>query len=343
MAVPAGAAPAPSRRARSALVWAGLAVTGGFLYLSLRGLDVSAAWRAARGASPGWLVPSLATLAVAVVMRAARWRYLFAPASRPGLGATLSALLVGQLFNTILPLRAGEAARVVALARRTNGSPTEAAATVLLERALDVLVLLVLLLGCAPWLPHLTWLRTAAVVAVPLALGLAGAAVVLVRFGDRPIELLLAPLRLLPFLDEHRRSTLARSVGLGLAGLRSRGAAVTAVGLTLASWLVLAVSFWSLTLAFHLHVPFLAGVLVVVTTNLGQVVPSSPAALGVFEAATLLAVSAYGIGRAPGLSYAVALHALNVFPYLVAGVVALRITPVARVARERAARPEATP
>jgi len=74
-------------------------------------------------------------------------------------------------------------------------------------------------------------------------------------------------------------------------------------------------------------------VLLVVTTNLGQVLPSSPAALGVFEAAAVLALIAYGVGRPEAVSYAVSLHALNVVPYLLAGPVALRFTPVAALGR----------
>jgi uncharacterized membrane protein YbhN (UPF0104 family) len=331
-AVPNKRSPTSSAHLRAAFVWLGLAVTAGLLYLSVRGLDVRSAWKAARSSTPLWLLPSGLALAAAIALRAARWRSLFAASSRPDFAPTLSAYLVGLFFNNILPLRAGEAGRIVALVRRTRGSAAEVTATVALERVLDVTSLLVLLLVCSPWLPHLTWLRAAAVVAIPVVLALPVAAALLARFGDRPIEIGLAPLRLLPFLDDVRFTGAARNIGRGLLGLRSARTAAIGCSLTVASWLALAVSSWLLTLAFHLHVPLLAGVLVVVATNIGQVLPSSPAALGVFEAATLLALSAYGIDRSAGLPYAVELHALNLVPFLLLGPVALRSTPVVSLA-----------
>lgn len=336
-AVPNGCSVASPIRFRTALVWLGLAVTAGLLYVSVRGLDVDTAWNAARSSTPVWLLPSGLALAAAIALRAARWRSLFAESSRPDFAPTLSAYLVGLFFNTILPLRAGEAGRIVALVRRTRGSAAEVTTTVALERVLDVTTLLVLLLVCSPWLPHLTWLHAAALVAIPVVLALPIAAALLARFGDRPIEIGLTPLRLLPFFDDVRVTVATRNIGRGLLGLRSARAAAVSCTLTLASWLALAVSSWLLTLAFHLHVPFLAGVLLVVATNIGQVLPSSPAALGVFEAAVLLALSAYGIDRSAGLPYAVELHALNLVPFLLLGPLALRSTPVAALTGRRTA------
>ena len=54
------------------------------------------------------------------------------------------AVLIGYFFNTILPARAGEAARVVVLKQRAGTPRFEAVGTVGAERVLDVLVLLVL-------------------------------------------------------------------------------------------------------------------------------------------------------------------------------------------------------
>jgi glycosyltransferase 2 family protein len=62
---------------------------------------------------------------------------------------------------------------------------------------------------------------------------------------------------------------------------------------------------------------------VLVATNLVLVLPSSPAALGAFEAATVLALSACGVDREQALSFALVVHALNAFPYLPLGYIAL--------------------
>jgi len=55
------------------------------------------------------------------------------------------------------------------------------------------------------------------------------------------------------------------------------------------------------------------------------VLPSSPGAVGVFEAAALVGLKAYGIDKADALSFALVLHAVNFFPYVLAGAVVLAL------------------
>ena len=59
-----------------------------------------------------------------------------------------------------------------------------------------------------------------------------------------------------------------------------------------------------------------------------MILPSPPAAVGVFEAAALIALAAYGIPHYSALSYAVVLHLVNFVPYIVVGVLRLATTPV---------------
>jgi uncharacterized membrane protein YbhN (UPF0104 family) len=75
--------------------------------------------------------------------------------------------------------------------------------------------------------------------------------------------------------------------------------------------------------AFHLGLPLAAAILVTVAINLSLVLPSSPAALGVFEAATILALNAFDVPHADALSYALVLHLLNLVPFLLIGAVLL--------------------
>jgi hypothetical protein len=82
---------------------------------------------------------------------------------------------------------------------------------------------------------------------------------------------------------------------------------------------MLAASYWVLTMAFHLDMPFVAGVLVMVATNLSLALPSSPAALGVFEAATVVALRAFDVPQAEALTYGLVLHLINFVPFLVVG------------------------
>lgn len=315
---------------RSSLFWIGLLVTGLFAYLAVRDVHFEEAWQALKSSNYWWLVPSLAVLAVFILVRAVRWRCLFQPRTRPALGPVTHALLIGYLFNNILPMRAGEVARVVALNQRARTPLAETGGTVVIERGYDVLSLLVLLFLTLPWLPPVEWLSAAVYLAVGVALALAAAIVVLTIWGDRALRVMLRPFVRLPFLRE-RAEGVARSLGQGLVGLRNWRIGFVALVWTTVSWVVLAFSFWFVMLAFDLGLSPVAGLFVVIAVGLAMILPSSPASLGVFEAAVVLALGAYGISDSRALPYALVLHAVNFFPYVVVGFFVLhRHTAVVR-------------
>jgi glycosyltransferase 2 family protein len=302
-----------------------IAVTFGFAYIAVRDVELDELADSLRGSNYWWLVPALAILALAFFVRALRWHVLFSPSTRPGLWPTTQALLVGQFFNNVLPLRAGDAARILALHALGGRSRAEAAGTVVIERVFDVLALLVLFFVGLPWFPEVTWLHVAGPLAIALLLVLAAAVVVLRVYGERPLRFVLRPLARLPFLFPERVEALARNLTHGLIGLRSARLGAIAFGWTLLSWLLVAVSFWLVMLGFDLGLGPTAGLLAVVATGLSMILPSGPAALGVFEGAAVIALTAYGVGRADALSYALVVHAVNVLPFIVAGLVVVNV------------------
>ena len=312
---------------RRALIWAvALASTLGFGYLAIRDAHPDEVWDALQSANIWWVGPSLAFLALSVAVRALRWQLLFERATRPSYGATLAASLVGLAVNSLVPLRAGEAARVIALNRRARTSPVESAATVALERILDVLCLLLLLLAALPWLPEVDWVGAAAAVALVLTAVLVGAALAFALFGERPFHALDRFLKRLPFGHHDWVEHVGTSLRRGLVALRDPVIALTAVALTILSWVLTSVSFWLLTLAFDLDLPLVSGVLILAAVGFSVILPAGPGSLGVFEAATVVALAAYDVPASAALSYAFTLHAVNLIPYIVAGAIAVRFT-----------------
>ncbi|HEY7691681.1 MAG TPA: lysylphosphatidylglycerol synthase transmembrane domain-containing protein [Gaiellaceae bacterium] len=323
---PRGSASLQRRAARHGLIWLGLGVSAFFLYLSVRNVHPSEVWDALEQCDYWWLVPSIALLFVAQLVRAWRWQYLFAAATRPPYLPAFEATLLGQLFNNILPARAGEVARIVALHRTAGTSRAETTSTVVVERLWDVLVLLALLFVFVPWMPPVTWLRTAAILAIVLFVATVAAVAVLLRWGERPFLVLLRPLaRLgLPFLTLERAEHAAAAFVRGAASLRDWRLGMIAPALTAVSWIPLVLSTWTLMLGFHLGLSVVAGLLVTIAASLSLVLPSSPGAVGVFEAASLVGLKAYGIDKAEALSFAILFHAVNFFPYVIAGLVVLQ-------------------
>jgi uncharacterized protein (TIRG00374 family) len=304
------------RTRRSTVVLAlGTAASIVFAYLAVRDIDLDRFWSGLRSADYVWLAPTLAALALAVVIRAQRWRLLFSETTRPAMAPATRALLVGYLLNNILPARAGDAVRAFFLHREAQTSRAEALGTVVTERVYDVVALLAILFVAAPFLPEVTWLTRAVYFAVALSLVVLATAFVVARYGSRPARLLLRPLARVPGMTDRDIDQAASNLTAGLDGLHRPRLVVTALAMTSLSWVVVAVANWCLLAGFHLDVGLGAGLLVLITTGLATIIPSLPAGIGVFEAATLLALSAYGVDDSRALSYAVVLHGVNFFPY----------------------------
>jgi uncharacterized membrane protein YbhN (UPF0104 family) len=178
---------------RLLLILPGIAGSLVFTYLAVRNVDGRVFWETIRTSEYGWVLPAVLVLTVAIFLRALRWRLLFPPPTRPPLAPITLAMLVGNLFGNIIPIRAGEAARVVVLHRETGGSRAEAAGTLVAERLYDVLSLLVLLFAATPFLPAVDWLRGAAILGAAVAVIAAGLAL---AAGENPsfLRVVLRPL-----------------------------------------------------------------------------------------------------------------------------------------------------
>ena len=316
-------------------MWLGVAVSALFAYLALRNVDF-VTLRQALARSDHWLLlPAGMLLAVAVILRGLRWRVLFSPGRRPPAGVVTSSMLIGYYFNTTLPARAGEAARIVALNQRVGTSRFEALGTVVAERILDVLTLLVLLFLTTPFLPHSNWLARSLELGglVFALLGVAGG--LFAVYGARPARALLHPLTVLPGITRVHTERGAANLMRGFAFFRRPAVAAPAFALTAVSWLLIAVSSWLLLRGFHLRVGFEAGLLVVVATNLALILPSGPAAIGVFEAATIVALAPFSVDRTTAFSFGILLHALNALPFIPVGYAALHLHAGAVRRRER--------
>ena len=305
-----------------------------FTYLAVRNVDVHQFWDGLRETNYIWLVPCLATLAVAFLIRVERWRRLYVPQTRPPFGAATKALFVGYFLNNTLPARAGDVVRVFYLHDEAGTPRSESLGTIVTERFYDVLSLLVILFAVAPFLPHVAWLTRAAYLAIGLTAFLLVAALVLTRYGSRPARLVLRPLARLPQVSREDADHMADRLTAGLAGLHRPRMAIIAFSLTTLSWIVVAVSTWFLLIGFDLGVGLGAAFLVLVTTGLALVIPSLPAGIGVYEAATLLALSAYGVDDSRALSFAVVLHGVNFFPYLLAAYLLIPRKTRQRLVRE---------
>jgi phosphatidylinositol alpha-mannosyltransferase len=66
-----------------------------------------------------------------------------------------------------------------------------------------------------------------------------------------------------------------------------------------------------------------AAAAILLAVNLSAILPATPSNVGVFQAACLVVLAAYGVGAGPALAYGIILQAVEVVTALVLGIPAL--------------------
>lgn len=115
------------------------------LYLAFRDVRFKEMISILKGAKYSWVILSLILSIFAFISRARRWSLLIEPLShRPGLRNTYNAVLFGYLANYALP-RMGEITRCIALSKKEKIPVESLIGTVVVERAIDLLSLLIVI------------------------------------------------------------------------------------------------------------------------------------------------------------------------------------------------------
>lgn len=115
------------------------------LYFAFRGIDFNSVKEGLRNANYIWVVPALIFSMFAFVSRARRWVLLIQPLGyNPSLRNSFFAMLTGYLANIALP-RLGEVTKCVALGKKEKIPVDQLVGTVIVERTIDFVSLLLIL------------------------------------------------------------------------------------------------------------------------------------------------------------------------------------------------------
>ena len=330
---------------RTAIV---LAVAAALVVVFLRNVPLRDVAGAIVHARLSWLGVSLVATILSLVIRSLRWQYLLEPLGHASFANAFRATAVGFAASTILPARAGEVIRPYFLARHEHMTATGAFATIVLERVLDVLTVLVLLASSvfvfdrgvgaanAPAFEALKWAGATALV------GAVGALVVMFVLAGDPGRVA----RWMTRLEQAVPSTLAALIGrvaekfsLGLAVVRRPGRLLVALAWSFPLWLSIAAGMWSVAHAFRIAMPFTGSFLLIALLVIGVAVPT-PGAIGGFHAMYRFgATEFFGASNSTAVGAAIVAHLISQGPALVLGLLfaaqaGLNLSGMRRLAEE---------
>ena len=316
-------------------------------YLAFHNVPLSALGHYAKQINYWWTFPAAISLVVSYIIRSLRWQWLLLPAGRVKLSTAYHSLIISMMINCLLPGRVGELARPMVLKNQANLPIASSLAALGVERLLDLLALLLLLL---PTLMVLTPEASTTVkfgdyqLSRTLLIDLGYMAFVTVAFLILAILFLGHDLLRSFFLkgllrspDILERINLTRLSGLlhravpVLAGFIERSAQGVKYICSVKGFLVATVTsviFWSFNaLSFYflavgspdVGLPFtsICGVMVVICFFIA--LPSVPGFWGLWEAAGVFALSLYGVANDVAAGFSLFSHAFNIIPVIVAG------------------------
>jgi glycosyltransferase 2 family protein len=255
------------------------------------------------------LTAALALYAVATCLRGERWMRLLRHAGA-GLSRTdaYAVTTVGYMGNNALPARAGDLLKSVLSSRQAGTATADGFGTLVAERVLDALALVVIFAVLVTTLSLPLGVEGWMLAAVGAGLALAAAAAAFLGrdtgAGQRIRELaarLLAPTR-----------RLWSTAGAGL------------LALSIVLWLIEGAVYAVLGAVAGVHLSLLDGLYIMALANLVALVPAAPGYLGTFDAAVLLGVRLVAGGtHAAALAYAVVVRFVLFVPITLVGLVAL--------------------
>jgi glycosyltransferase 2 family protein len=306
----------------------GLAV--GLLAVFLRNADFTQVWAAVRSARADFVALSLAVTAFTFVIRAERWKYLLEPLGPTRFSTVFRTTVIGFAASAVLPARAGEVIRPYLLARREGLSATAAFATILVERVLDLVAVLLLLAAFLLWFDPGVEARDSAVFSTIRYGGLVMAPVALVALlvmffmaghPDRLHAWLLRAESVLPARVAKAIAKVTQTFAEGFGVVRRPERLVAALAWSIVLWISIAAGIWAVSVAFAIPVPFTGAWLILAPLVVGVAVPTPGAVGGFHEAYRLAATSFFGADENTAVGAAIVLHAISVGPVTIAGLV----------------------
>jgi uncharacterized protein (TIRG00374 family) len=316
------------RTALRTLVVVVLAV--GLIAVFLRDADYSHVWTSVKAARLDYLTGALLATVVAFVIRAERWQYLLAPLGPTRFSNVFKTTVIGFAASAVLPARAGEVVRPYLLARQEGLSATATFATIIVERILDLVAVLTLLAAYLLWFDPGMQSRDSAVfqairyggfVMAPVAIG---ALVLMFFMAGHPETLhawLLKAEHVLPAKIAAAIAKFAKMFAEGFAVVRSPSRLIAAVAWSGVLWIAIASCTWAVSRAFGIDMPFTGGWLMTAPLVVGVAVPTPGGVGGFHEAYRIGATAFFGADNDTAVGAAIVLHAINIVPVVVAGLI----------------------
>jgi uncharacterized protein (TIRG00374 family) len=284
-----------------------------------------------------YLIPSLFFVALTFLFRTMRWRYLVGSVKEVKTADLASPMMIGFMSN-ILPARAGELIRAYLLGKKENISFSASFATIFVERLMDMMLFLGLLVGVMLYssdilargnaagshdlvgtMKSFGWFSFVVLIGICVFSGL------LQYKNTWAMRIVGVCVKPLPLKWKDKITGMVHSFTEGLSILKDPKGFMASVILTFFVWAAMISVYYPIYLAFGIEaeLPMISS-LVILSLTVGifiSVLPT-PAFLGSFQLACVVALhDIFGISEAVSASYGIVAWLVNMGFIILAGLV----------------------
>ncbi|SVB45149.1 uncharacterized protein METZ01_LOCUS198003 [marine metagenome] len=286
------------------------------------------------------IIPSICSYLISVFFRSLRWKYLLIHLKDIKIRILYVVVVIGYMANSLLPMRIGELVRSYYLSNESNISKSSALATILVERVLDAVTLLLFIgvgavfvpmSGISSIVPFGINISSTVLVILFIAIFF-GSLLTLIAIAKNPLPMRKFVIKVtillsLPFKD--KISSFIEMFFNGFTSLKDLKNVLFLLALSVPIWGFEAGVFSFMAHAFHLDSMFgnwwqfiLVMFLTTSISNVGSSIPAAPGGIGLFELVareTLVWLPFGNITREIAGGYVALVHAVLIIPLIILG------------------------
>jgi len=294
----------------------GCIISGFFMFLAVRGINFSEVLRSFRSANYLYAVPVLLIVLLVLFFRSYRWGIILEPRIKYPQWPLFIITAIGFMTISILPARLGEFTRPFLVKQKSGIRISSTMATIVVERVFDLLTLMVVLGMVILTIPLPPEIFNAGLIILIIVLAVFVLLILLVGKKELSLKILNSIFDKLPArVGDFMRNQLHAFIE-GLEILPDVKKTLYVAFLSAIIWGLLALSCYLMFFSFGFKLSLINAFALTVIIAIGVMLPAAPGFVGNYHYACVLGLKYFGVNEAEALSYAIALHFLQLIPVI---------------------------
>lgn len=250
-----------------------------------------------------FIISSILLLIIIIFLRSLRWKLLFTKQLK--INDLYQSQLIGYMGNNIFPLRLGELLKALFLEKKSKISKYEIIGTVVLERVLDLVGLIILFLVLVNF--SIVELVPSDSIKVIYFLLIFASLSIILSFNLNKIK---------NFKFKNSSFQIINDIISGFSTI-NKSNFLLSIFYTILIWLSYIIVVYLVQKSMYLNLSFIQCILLLFLSSLVLMIPSMPGNIGTFEGSVVYTLLLFGIKDDFGFAFI--LHAVSFIPYTLLG------------------------